>query len=488
MRVLFIYPDISSWSVSGIGRIGFSGWYNFGLGYLSTALKKSGHITGLYHITKMPRENEFMQKIKLFNPGLIGFSLNSNSFFYLAKMAEWIDKNSGIRVICGGPHPSLNPQETLAVRGVNMVCVGEGEEALTELCTALDNGSDITKIKNICIKDTDKLTVNPVRPATQNLDTLGLPDRSIFNFDRLELSKIGIYSFTASRGCPYDCSYCCNTKLMKISGNTTGVRFRSVDNLIQEIIDVIIKYRKPKCLLFEDNILPLNKRWFEEFCKKYAKEIRIPFAINSSANYINEETVRLLKLSGCESVNIGVETGNEVTRREILGKNISNREIIKAFDLLSRSGIKSASYNMVGLPFETSQDLLNTIKFNSRLKIEYSIAQIYYPYKKTALYELCKEKEMLKDITIPNIDRRSILINNHLTVNQILFFQLFFNYLVKIYSKLYKHKNKTVNLLDSLLLSKIIKFAYPVLSIAVDFYRISKYLILGGLLNIFRPR
>jgi len=80
MRVLFIYPDISSWSASGIGIIGYSGWYSFGLGYLSTALKKAGHITGLYHITKMPGENEFIQKIKSFNPGLIGFSLNSNSF------------------------------------------------------------------------------------------------------------------------------------------------------------------------------------------------------------------------------------------------------------------------------------------------------------------------------------------------------------------------------------------------------------------------
>lgn len=481
MKVLLIYPDISSWSALNLGNMGFSGWYNFGLGYISTALKKADINVSLYHILSMPNERQFLNRIRLEDPDLIGLYLNSNNLYYLNFFLSWL-KNGNIKtkLICGGPHPSLNPEETIRLKGVDMLCVGEGDEAIVEVCQKIEQGENTKKIKNIWVKEGEDIYRNEPRPLIKELDSLGFPDKEIFNLRSLEFFKMGTGVFLASRGCPYSCNYCCNHALSQVYKGEAYVRFRGVDSVLSEVSATLSKYGDLKSVVFEDNILPLDKQWFYDFCVKYKKIINKPLEINSSANFIDEERVALMKECGCTNVRIGVESGNEQIRNEVLGKKISNAQIAKAFELLKKSGIKTTSYNMVGIPFEKPNNIFETIEFNSSIKTDESIAQICHPYKKTKLYELCKTNKIIKSKVIPNINRENIIDLTGINVKLLVLIKAFYPYLVKFHiavSKLQPAviRNIAINFFKKIILSPILAtfFYYPLL-LFLDLYRLRR--------------
>lgn len=432
MKVTFIYPDIFSWTPSKRFTGGFSGWYNIGLGYLSTSLKRAGHEVSLVHLIRKPDRREYIRRLRKEAPDLVGFSLTTNMFYYLEEFLPWTREAVNVPVTCGGAHPTLNPDEVLGNASIDMVCIGEGEKALVELCERMSRGDDYFDIPNLWVKSARKIYRNQVGPLSTDLDSLGFPDRSIFDFPNLELSKQGIGIFMASRGCPYRCHYCCNYALSKIYGENNFVRYRTVDHLLDEIESVVAEY-KLSSVLFEDNILPLRRKWFKEFCSEYKRRIGLPFDVNCTADCVDEELVMLLKTAGCVRVRMGVESGNDFIRNEVLGKKVTAQQIKTAFSLFNKMGIKTSAYNMIGLPFEDMNRILDTIKLNAQLKPGSVTVQIFYPYKQTKLYEICQKNELLTSRTLTDILEGSILVNPHVSQSQIAFIARYFKLFVVMY-------------------------------------------------------
>jgi radical SAM superfamily enzyme YgiQ (UPF0313 family) len=201
-----------------------------------------------------------------------------------------------------------------------------------------------------------------------------------------------------SRGCPYECSYCCNHALRRIYPDDANyTRFPSPRHAIKIVSNNLRLYPRVKKIIFSDDNLIINKQWLYDFCELYKKEIALPFLGNARVELIDSEIVQYLRHAGCKSLNFGVETGNERLRADFLNKNNSNREIKSAFYIAKQYGIKTFSYNMVGLPFETKYMADETLKLNLELQPYYGRCHYFYPYPGTRLYELCLDYGLLLD-------------------------------------------------------------------------------------------
>ena len=472
MKVLFIYPDILDYAL-------FKGTFYTGIASLSAVLKKqTSHNVALIHITKPIMQEELIAKIESKNPDLIAFSSTTNMFPYVRMWSEWIKRKlKEIKIICGGVHPTIVPEEVIQNPYIDGVCIGEGEETIVELCNRLDNSQNINQIENLFTKDNGKVYKNPIRPLIQDLDILPFPDRTIFDYPNLHSESEGRTTVMISRGCPYNCSYCCNGTLRKIypSSYSGYVRFRSVPSVIKELKQIKNTYSFIKSFTFDDDILPLNKGWFREFSSYYKKEITLPYDCNLRPNLVTEETVWLLKESGCYRVRIGIESGNEWLRNNILKRSLSDAVLKRAVYLCRNAGLEVYSFNMLGLPFETTMMMLQTVKMNAILPVNRMQATIFYPYFKTPLYELCRDEKLI-DYTkeIRDYTQDTMLKLSRLKRNQIVFLQRYFRLLVKLYRGIFKLPEgvsrfftSTLDLLISSSLSAII--ILPILSGMMSF-------------------
>jgi radical SAM superfamily enzyme YgiQ (UPF0313 family) len=434
MKITFVYPDLL------LHRRDWSGYFYVGIASLSTVLRQEGFDTSLIHVTKPITNSEFVTQIEKAAPDLIGFSCTSPMFPVIRDLvSSLVAARMNIPTICGGIHPTIAPDETIAVPGIDMICRGEGESALIELCRKLDRNEDISTISNIWVKKNGKIHRNPLRPLIDNLDELPFPDRSIFDYPNLYAEREGRLSFLVSRGCPYDCAYCCNHLMRKIYG-TKGkpVRFRSVDNVISELKYVIQSYPFHKTVIFDDDILFLTKKWSEEFAERYSTEIKLPFVCNARANLPGKTTTDLLKKAGCHHIKFGLESGNEHISNKILNRHLNNEQIKRAFAFCKEADLITESFNMVGVPFDTPSTILDTIKLNAAISVDKMQVSIYQPYQGTKLADLCKEKNFVvsTDVGIdwfsPNLKLDTI------SSLQVLMFRDYFKILVRYYHMLQK--------------------------------------------------
>jgi radical SAM superfamily enzyme YgiQ (UPF0313 family) len=425
MKVVFVYPDFS---------IGAKGKFYHGIASVSAVLKQKGHETSLIHLKRPTRSHVLTESLKKEAPELIAFSSTTNMFSHVAKHASLLKNHFEVPIICGGIHPTLDPQEALLSPGIDMVCVGEGEEALVELCENLSEGRGIQGVRNIWTREGESFLNSGMRPLIEDLDSLPFPDREIFDYGELEDARLGRVTFMASRGCPYECSYCGNHQLKRLYKGKY-VRFRSVDSVVEEARLVLSK-QSCKYAVFHDDIFTLNMKWLDEFRVKWKSKVALPFSCNSRVNLLNEDVIRLLKEAGCFEVSMGIESGDEDLRQEVLNRKMSDEDIVRAFELCQRHGIRTISYNMVGLPFENMARVLKTVKLNARLRPDNIQVSIFYPYPHTKLYELSKKSGFLTGKTLNSYFEETILEQPTISREQVGFAFKYFGVLVRLYGSL----------------------------------------------------
>jgi len=386
MKMLFVYPNIVE-SPKDI---------SLGIAYLSAVLKKAGHKTALIDCSFGITDEEIINKTRSFKPDLIGVTTASNDFHYAVHIAELLKKNFDLPIICGGIQPTIAPEEVIAKECFDMICVGEGEYPLLELMDSLEGGEKKTDIQNIWFKHDGKIIKNNIRPWVIDLDSLPFPDREIYDYNKYLEWHHNTASLISGRGCPFDCTYCINHFLKKLNKGQY-LRFRSVDNVIAEVKETIKKYPQITSIEFYDDTFTLNPNRVREFCEKYSKEVGLPFIINARVNAVDKDMFLLLKKAGCVRASIGVESGDQHIRNDILKRNTTDEQIINTFKWASEAGIKTYSYNMVGIPYENYASIKKTIKLNQIIKPDFVGVSIFNAFKGTDSYELCKKMGWLDE-------------------------------------------------------------------------------------------
>ena len=172
-----------------------------GVTYLSAVAKKEGHNVDISVLGRDGKNT--LDKIESFDPGIVAYSCmtgQQNKFFNFNKVVK--ERFSDTFTIMGGPHATYY-QKCVQDKPIDAICIGEGELAFVELIKVLENGGDLSTIKNIHTKDFQ----NPMRELIHDLDQLPFPDRDLL-FANSELGDFPFKIFMTSRGCPYKCSYC----------------------------------------------------------------------------------------------------------------------------------------------------------------------------------------------------------------------------------------------------------------------------------------
>jgi len=383
MKILFIYPSNDP-------------SYPLQLGALSAFIKQKKHqskLLPLKIVSILEKENfsEIKNAVKEFHPDYIGFSCYETAFPWIKKISSYIKKYwPKIKIIAGGYYATLAPEEVITFKAIDIVCRGEGELPLLELF----NKPGRTDIQNLWIKKGNHIYKNQIRPLIENLDELPFPDRDMLDYQaQLDLEKKGerTIKVMATRGCPYFCTYCSNKYFRELVPNKNMyLRFRTSKNVIDEIKLLKSKY-KFEYVGFHDDNLTLNVKWLKSFAKLYQKHIGLPFYCATRVEYCTNEILSILKKAGCYLLLIGVESGDEKYRSNMMKRFMTNKATVEAFRRARRMGLLTWSFTMVGLPKENRRMLAKTIWLNWQCKADFVMSSIFYPLKGTELGNLCYE-------------------------------------------------------------------------------------------------
>ncbi len=391
MKVLFIEPPTST-SISMLPPITLPVLK----GFIKTKTTHDAKILDLvFHGDDW--QQPVLDAIKKERPDLIGFSMLSFHYGIILTIARLIKQHCSIPIIVGGVHAILSPVQVIWNHEIDIVCIGEGEYVLKEL---LDNCLDCSKVDGIWYKKKGKIIKNPPRQLITDLDALAIPD-----FDDFEVQKcLFIYNqhlpIMASRGCPYSCTYCNNHALRKTLKGTY-VRFRSVENVIEEI-DVRIKQYYDtgfRYFYFFDDTFILNKEYVLKFCKQFKEKgfhKLIRWNVNIRANLVTHELMKVMKDAGCYQVRMGVEAGNQHIRNTVYNRGMTNQEIFRAVDIIRKHHLQLRLYFMVGAPQETVEMMQESLEMADTLHADEVFFGLLYPLPGTDILKVCENEHVLE--------------------------------------------------------------------------------------------
>jgi radical SAM superfamily enzyme YgiQ (UPF0313 family) len=360
---------------------------------IAAYLKAAGHQVDL--LLEGEEGKEFFTKIKAYDPDLIAFSAMTGDHVRCLEIAAQVKKILNRPILMGGPHPTFFP-ETVEHPALDIICRGEGEEAAAELCARLDAGRDYTDVRNLWVKRNGTIFKNEVGAGENDLDRYPLPDRNIY-YKYPYLRDYPTKPFITARGCPYLCSFCFNRDFNRMyHGKVKMLRRHSPQRAVEEMR--LVKERYPlKRIFINDDIFILDKSWLGRFLPLYKTEINLPFACNVRVNLVDEEVVRMLSDAGCYLVMFGIESGDSDLRRNILHKNITDEQIRSAAAYFRKYNIRMKTFNIMGLPDETVEKALKTIRINAEIKVDYPWCSILQPYPRTELAEIARSKGLLDE-------------------------------------------------------------------------------------------
>jgi radical SAM superfamily enzyme YgiQ (UPF0313 family) len=390
----------------------------FGMAIIATILQQAGHDVDLMVFS--PR-SQWADSITTFiarrRPRLFCLTAVSTQFAFqreIAKLVKRIDPS--IFVILGGHHASLDPEETIRTPALDAICVGEGDHSVIELARRLADREPLTGIPHLWFKGADgEVEKNPPLEFDTDLDTLPYIDRKMWEPWIAEPDRYP--SVLLGRGCPFRCTYCSAHAMARLSEGRF-VRFRSPENIIGEISAICERYPSVDNIYLEVETIAHQKEAAPLFAKlaefNAAREKKLNFGVNFTvtSTFIRnseqcEKFLLMLRRANVVYLNIGLESGSERLRREVLRRpRYTNAEFLEFCRIAREHDVAVDLYVLIGIPGETPEDFKETVQLvrNSRPKMVQ--LSIFYPYLGTDLANVALEKGLVtKDGLNPALER-----------------------------------------------------------------------------------
>ena len=421
-RVLFLYPNFQMAHLL----------LPAGISILSAVLKREGFQTRVFDTTLYQPKNKSFDDLRLEMLQLKNFNLGEKQVLYketdiledfMALLDEYHPqllavsiledtfplgiplmreaKKRGITIIAGGIMASFAPNDVAKEPSVDIICEGEGENALLELCKRMYDCKSYDDIPNLWIKKPDGTIVKNGLGPTVDMDALPYSDYDIFEPARFYRSMQGnvlkMIPVEMHRGCPYQCAFC-EDPMLNVLYKRVKQRYhraKSPRRLIDEIRYFLDRHGAEYIYFNAETFFAMPNEDFIEMAEYYTKEIHLPFWLQTRPETITEPRIKLLKEMGVNQVNIGLEHGNEDFRRRVLKRSMKNELIINGLRLLHDYGVKTTCNNILGFPDETRELIFDTIELNRHIQSATINAYLFNPYKGTELYKVCLEKGYL---------------------------------------------------------------------------------------------
>lgn len=355
---------------------------NEGLGimYLSSYLKANGHDVELTLLQDYKRFDDLIEFVEDYDPDLVGFSVMTPQVEQFRPVSKLIKEKTGRTIAWGGAHCMFMCEDIMKYGCVDIICIGDGEEALLTLMDRIEEGRDYSDIKSLLVKTDEGWVSNPLGPPEENLDKYPFPDRGLY-YDKYPLmANFAVKRFITTRGCPYKCSYCFEpTYFDMYKGMGKVFRRHSIDYVIAEVKRVLEKYPTRR-VHFCDDIYNLDKAWVKEFSKKYKENFDLDWSCNIEITSIDEDIIKAMAEGGCRGGTFGLECGVEETRMNMLNKKITNARYVEVTNLLHKYNFKFIMNIMFCLPNESLDAAIESVRFGASLKpygIRMSILKMY---------------------------------------------------------------------------------------------------------------
>jgi magnesium-protoporphyrin IX monomethyl ester (oxidative) cyclase len=310
MRILLLNPpslrgEIYMKEIGRCGRKSVAGeiWPQTGLAYLAAVLEQDKHeVMIIDSMAETFSMEEFIQKIKGFNPKLIVVNTTTPTFTNDSEIVKIIRKNIKCYIGFVGTHVSVLPKESLANSKADFLLAGEAEYSLKELANKIN--SSWKSIKGLCFRKKGKIYMNKPRQPITNLDELPFPARHLLPNEKYVMPLTNGKPFAtiiSSRGCPFRCIFC-------RAGDVWGknVRTRSVKSVMNEIKEIVNKFGI-HYIAFMTDTFTVNKKWTLNLCNEIIKnKINIKWFCNSRVDTIDEEMLAKMKEACCVSISYGI--------------------------------------------------------------------------------------------------------------------------------------------------------------------------------------
>ena len=358
---------------------------------------------------------DLRQEIDSFQPDIIFWSALSShihgegEYVNIQYGNELVEKvNTSAIKISGGLQPTADPKNVASrFSNIDFFIRGESELVLLEIAEKLDRKEEISNIEGLIWKNNNQIEINKPQKIISNMDEISLYDYSVFDdqvFYRPYNGKVlRAVDYELSRGCVYTCSYCVETTIQRYYGFTEKTNLGTLKNAsaylrnksAERVFNEIKTLNENSNIEFfrcqDTNFLTIDHNMLERLSELIEKSgLSISLYIETRPEGINKSSVELLKKLKVDGVGMGIEVSSESFRKDHLNRFPAQEKIIEAFSLLKNAGIKRTSYNIIGLPNETEEMIIDTIKFNSTLEPDNITVAFFSPYLGTNLQEESK--------------------------------------------------------------------------------------------------
>jgi len=403
MKITLVQPSMK------VGRREFYGVAPpLGLCYIASVLERSGHrveiidgmVEGLTHDENGFRRigmtmGELASRISDSNPDIVGISCMYSFMWEDVTGLSTILRDSmpDTLQVLGGFHPSALPEHSLKKSGADCVVLGEGEETFKELVDSYSCSNHFSQVQGMAFKKNGSIVVNPPRPHIQNLNSIPFPARHLIRMEKyIQIGKAPgsqknrrFTTMLTSRGCPNNCVFC---SIRTVWGRKW--RGRSAENVVEEIEELVNKYRIKEIHFIDDNI-SLDKKRIADICELIIErnlDISWTTPNGVSVNTLDRDLLIKMKKSGCYQLAFGIESGNEHVLRNIIRKHLSLPRTKDIIRYAKEMGIWTHGFFVIGFPGETGEMITDTLDFAKSSGLDSAFFSIATPFPGTELYDM----------------------------------------------------------------------------------------------------
>jgi anaerobic magnesium-protoporphyrin IX monomethyl ester cyclase len=378
-----------------------------GLGYIASFLQKEGyevHIIDAY--VKNLSFEQLMIKANDLNPEIIGITCLSDqraSWFKLIRLIRSL--NNSIKIVLGGPHPTLMTEQVLTYCQPDAIVIGEGEETMLDLVKTWENNKELNKVKGIAYLKGKNVVFTKPRKRITDLDYLPFPAHDLFDLDDYSgwdfmntlYSMLGLLkppkyaTISTSRGCVGNCSFCSAPLIWKRQWTK-----RSAKNVVDEM-ELLKEDYNVDFIVLTDDTFTVDQERVLSICNDIMKrDLQVLWGFETAVNFVSYDLLALAKQAGCCCILYGVESGSERVLSKI-AKKIKVEEIVDAFHMTKKAGIITGAFLIVGNPGETENTVNTTLSLLKTIKPDIVLPQIAMITPGTKLFETAKRQGFIDE-------------------------------------------------------------------------------------------
>ncbi|MCW5893774.1 MAG: radical SAM protein [bacterium] len=321
-----------------------------------------------------------------FAPDVVGIQARTASFpaaVQAASVAKAIRPD--VLTVVGGPHPTLVPSD-LGHPGIDVFVHGEGEITFQELVAAHAAGAPLRDVPGLAWKAPDgSIHTGPPRANYPTLDALPFPAKDRILFDEL-MESDGYCTLMFSRGCPYRCTFCSSPQVW-----SRKVRWRSPENMVAEMVHTQRTWGT-EFFSFQDDTFTTNRKLVHALCDQIMARSwdgAFRWVCNTRPELLDDELVGHMKAAGCRAIAIGVESGNDEVLKQ-MKKGFTADDVRRAADILRRHDVVLSSQFMIGLPYESPEQMWDTVKLMEEISPVSVMLSVATPLPGTELHAQAK--------------------------------------------------------------------------------------------------